>query len=52
MLSLPSRSTHVWTIVPHVRGRVKSLILPKYNWIVGFLSLEQTFSHKVSFVEE
>jgi hypothetical protein len=39
-------------IVPHVRGRVKSFTLPRYAWVVGFISLEQTSSLKVPFVEE
>jgi hypothetical protein len=38
--------------VPHVRGRVKSPTLPRYTWVVGFISLEQTSSLKVPFVEE
>jgi hypothetical protein len=40
MLDLPARCTRVWTIVPHVRGRVKSPTLPRYAWLVGFISLE------------
>jgi hypothetical protein len=28
--------------MPHVRGRVKSPTLPRYTWVVGFISLEQT----------
>jgi hypothetical protein len=44
MLGLPSRCTRVWTIVPHVRRRVKSPTLPRYTWVVGFISLEQTSS--------
>jgi hypothetical protein len=51
-VGLPSRCTRVWTIVPHVRGRVKSPTLPRYTWVVGFISLEQTSSLKVPFVEE
>jgi uncharacterized protein (DUF1810 family) len=46
MLGLPSRCTRVWTIVPHVRGRVKSPTLSRYAW--GVL----TSSLKVLFVEE
>jgi hypothetical protein len=53
MLDLPSRCMLVWTIVPHVRGRVKSLTLPRYAWVVGFIiNLEQTSSLKVPLVEE
>jgi hypothetical protein len=37
-----------WSSVPvvhvHVKERVKSLILPRYASVVGFISLEQTFS--------
>jgi hypothetical protein len=52
MLDLPSHYTHVWTIVSHVRGYVKSLTLLRYVCVVGFISLEQISSLKVSFVEE
>jgi len=31
---------------------VKSFTLSKYIWVVDFISLEQTFSLKVSFVKE
>jgi len=31
---------------------VKSSTLPRYTWVVGFISLEQTSSLKVPFVEE
>jgi hypothetical protein len=36
----------------HVRGRVKSPTLPRYTWIVGFISLEQTSFLKVPFVKK
>jgi hypothetical protein len=52
MLGLSSYCTRVWTIVLHVRGRVNSPTLSSYVWIVGFISLEQTSSFKVHFVEE
>jgi hypothetical protein len=38
--------------VPLVRVLVKSPTLPRYTWVVGFISLEQTSSLKVPFVEE
>jgi len=31
---------------------IKSLTLSMYAWVVGFISLEHTFSLKVPFVEE
>jgi hypothetical protein len=31
---------------------VKSPTLPRYTWVVGFVSLEQTSSLKMPFVEE
>jgi hypothetical protein len=49
MLGLPSRYKRVWTIVPHMRRCVKSLTLPRYTWVVGFISLEQTSSLKSTF---
>jgi len=52
MLGLSSRCTRVWTIVSHVRVRVKSPTLSRYDWVVGFISLEQTSFLKVPFVEE
>jgi hypothetical protein len=52
MLDLSSRCIHVWTIVLYVRGRVKSPTLPRYAWVVDFISLDQTYSFKMSFVEE
>jgi hypothetical protein len=38
--------------MPHVRGRVKSPTLPRYAWVVGFISLEQTSSLEVPFGNE
>jgi hypothetical protein len=35
-----------------VRGRVKSPTLPRYVWVVGFISLEQTSSLEVPFGNE
>jgi hypothetical protein len=52
MLGLPSGCARVWTIVPHVRRRVNSPTLPRYAWVVRFISLEQTSSLKVHFVKE
>jgi hypothetical protein len=52
MLGLSSLCTRVWTIVLHMRERVKSSTLPMYAWVVSFISLEQTSSLKVPFVEE
>jgi hypothetical protein len=52
ILGLSSHCTRVWTIVPHVRGSAKSPTLPMYIWIVGFISLEQTYFLKVLFVKE
>jgi hypothetical protein len=49
---LPSGCARVWTIVPHVRRRVNSPTLPRYAWVVRFISLEQTSSLKVHFVKE
>jgi len=52
MLGLPFHCTRVWTIVSHVKVCVKSLTFSRYAWVVGFISLEQTPSFKVPFVEE
>jgi len=52
MLCFPSCCTRVWTIVPHVRGRVKSPTLPRYTWVVGFINFEQTSSLSVPLVEK
>jgi hypothetical protein len=42
----------VWTIVSHVRGRVKSPTLPMYAWVVDFISSKQTSPPKMPFEEE
>jgi len=52
MLGLPSRCTCVWTIVSYVRERVKSLKLPMYAWVVGFISFEQTSSSLEALFED
>jgi hypothetical protein len=39
-------------LVPHMKGHVKSHTLPRYTWVMCFISLEETSSLKVPFVEE
>jgi hypothetical protein len=50
--SLPMLNTYLAKMMLHMSGRVKSPTLPRYAWIVGFISLEQTFSLEVPFENE
>jgi hypothetical protein len=52
MLGLSFCCTRVWTIVPQVRRRVKSSTLPKYTFVVDFISLEKTYFFEMPFVVE
>jgi hypothetical protein len=49
----PSNVEHVFgQKILHVRGRVKSPTLPRYAWVVGFISPEQTSFFEVPFGNE
>jgi hypothetical protein len=50
MLDILSRCTRVWTIVPHIREHVKNSILPRYTWVIDFISFESFF--KVFFIKK
>jgi hypothetical protein len=52
MMGLPSSCTRVWTIMPHVKGRVKSPTLPRFLWVVDFISQGVPLSFKASFESE
>jgi hypothetical protein len=50
--SLPMLNMCLAKKMPYVRGRVKSPTLPRFAWVVDFISLEQTSSLEVPFGNE